>query len=141
MLKYRAWINTATKGQLISKCLFGVFDFSQKTNENKSTWGIIVVKSNFFVGNFVQMMAPKGHFEINWPLLWYLRLTCFRSFFGRNRRHQKDTLKITDLYDKAVCLKGWMPLNKVSMCTIFFCLCHQSGLSRPLTKARNMYVH
>ena len=25
------------KGQLISKCLFGVFTFFQKTNENKST--------------------------------------------------------------------------------------------------------
>ena len=38
-----------TKGQLILKCLFGVFNFFQKTNENKLTWGIIVVKSNSFV--------------------------------------------------------------------------------------------
>ena len=38
-----------TKGQLISKCLFGVFKFFQKTNENKLTWGIIVVKLDFFV--------------------------------------------------------------------------------------------
>ena len=38
-----------SKGQLFSKCLFGVFNFLQKTNENKSTWGIIVVKLNFFV--------------------------------------------------------------------------------------------
>ena len=37
------------KGQLISKWFFGVVDFLQKTNENKSTWGIIVVKTNFFV--------------------------------------------------------------------------------------------
>ena len=35
---------TRTKGQLISKCLFGVFNFLQKMNENKSTWGFIVVK-------------------------------------------------------------------------------------------------
>ena len=56
------------KGQLISKCLFGVFNLSQKTNENKSTWGIIVVKSNFFV-----------RFWVNWG-------------------YQKDILKITDLY-------------------------------------------
>ena len=34
-----------TKGQLISKCLFGVFNFFQKTNKNKSTWDIILVKS------------------------------------------------------------------------------------------------
>ena len=33
-----------SKGQLISKCLFGVFNFLQKTNENKSIWGFIVVK-------------------------------------------------------------------------------------------------
>jgi hypothetical protein len=34
----------APKGQLISKFLFGVFNFLQKTNENKSTGKIIVVK-------------------------------------------------------------------------------------------------
>ena len=39
--KYR-WI--LIKGQLISKRFFGVFHFFQKMNENKSTWGIIVVK-------------------------------------------------------------------------------------------------
>ena len=27
---------TNTKGQIISKCLFGVFNFFQKTNKNKS---------------------------------------------------------------------------------------------------------
>ena len=37
------------KGQIISKWFFGVFDFLQKMNENQSTWGIIVVKSNSFV--------------------------------------------------------------------------------------------
>ena len=34
-----------SKGQLISKCLFGVFKFFQKTNENKSI--IVLIKSNF----------------------------------------------------------------------------------------------
>jgi hypothetical protein len=38
-----------SKGQLISKWLFGVFKFFQKTNENKSIWGIIVVKLNLFI--------------------------------------------------------------------------------------------
>ena len=33
---------SCTKGQLISKCLFGVINFLQKTNKNKSTWGFIV---------------------------------------------------------------------------------------------------
>ena len=56
------------KGQLISKCLFGVFNFSQKTNENMSTWGIVVVKSNFFVRFLRELKMPKRHFENNWPL-------------------------------------------------------------------------
>ena len=53
------------KGQIISKCLFGVFNFFQKTNE--------------------------------WIRLYYY-VTCFRSSFGRNWRHQKDILKLSDLY-------------------------------------------
>ena len=57
------------KGQLISKCFFGVFNFFQKMNENRSTWGIIVVKLNSFV-RFLE--------EINDP--------------------QKNILKLTDLY-------------------------------------------
>ena len=48
-----------TKGQLISKCLFGVFNFLKKTNENKLTWGIIVVKSNLFVHFWRKWMTPK----------------------------------------------------------------------------------
>ena len=47
------------KGQLISKCLFGVFNFSQKTNENKSTWGIIIVKLIFFVRFSGELRIPK----------------------------------------------------------------------------------
>ena len=59
-----------TKGQLISKCLFGVFSFSQKTKENKSTRGIIILKLIFFV-----------RFLGNWGF-------------------QKVLLKLTDLYLK-----------------------------------------
>ena len=40
------------KGRLVSKCLFDVFKFFKKTNESKSTRGIIVVKSNFLVRFF-----------------------------------------------------------------------------------------
>ena len=40
-------IHTICKGQLISKFLFGISNFFQKTNENKSTLGII--PSNSFV--------------------------------------------------------------------------------------------
>ena len=56
------------KGQLISKYLFGVFSFLQKTNENKSTWSIIVVKSNSFVRFLEETLAWKNHFDFVWPL-------------------------------------------------------------------------
>ena len=61
--------NAHLKGQLISKCLFGVFNLSQNMNENKSTWGITVEKSNFFVCFLGELKIPKRHFEINWPLV------------------------------------------------------------------------
>ena len=59
------WISEieTTKGHLISKCLFGAFKFFQKMNENKSTWGIIVVKSNFFVRFLEEWRIPKTTFK------------------------------------------------------------------------------
>ena len=57
-----------TKGQLISKLFFGIVDFLQKMNENKSTWGIIVVKSNSFFHFLEEIEDIKDHFEIIWPL-------------------------------------------------------------------------
>ena len=52
-----------TKGQLISKWLFGVIDFLQKTNENKATWSTIVVKSNSFVRFFGGNRWPPKPFR------------------------------------------------------------------------------
>ena len=51
------------KGQLISKWFLGVVDFLQKTNENKSTWGIIVVKLNLFVHFLEEIDDPKKPFQ------------------------------------------------------------------------------
>ena len=62
------WHWKYAKGQLISKCLFGVFNFFQKTNENKSNWGIIVVKSNSFVCFLEESLAWKNHYDFVWPL-------------------------------------------------------------------------
>ena len=86
----------SAKGQLISKCLFGVFNFSQKTNENKSTWGIIVVKLNIFIRFLGELRIPKSPFEINWPLGWIghwaaitkIGISCsaFRSKCNTNHR-------------------------------------------------------
>ena len=41
---------------------------SKKMNENESTWGIIIRKSNFFVRFLEELRIPKSPFEINWPL-------------------------------------------------------------------------
>ena len=41
---------------------------------------------------------PKNERKNLTLLLWYLRLTCFHSFFGRNWRQQKDISKLNDLY-------------------------------------------
>ena len=56
------------EGQIISKYFFGVFNFLQKTNENKSNWGIIVVKSNSFVRFLEKIEDIKTPFEIYLPL-------------------------------------------------------------------------
>ena len=55
-----------TKGQTILKGLLDIFNFSHRTNENKSTWGIIVVKLNFFVRFFLRIEDTKKYFS-NYP--------------------------------------------------------------------------
>ena len=52
-----------SKGQLISKCLFGVFNFFQKTNENKLSSGIVVVKLNSFVVFLEEFTAWQFAFQ------------------------------------------------------------------------------
>ena len=61
----------ASKGQLISKWFFGVFDFFKKTNENKSFWGIIVVKSNSFVRFLEETLAWKKSFRLCLTFRWW----------------------------------------------------------------------
>ena len=59
-----------SKGQIISKWFIGVFDYlPEKTNENKSIWGIIVVKSNSFLPFLEEIEDIKTPFEIDWPLI------------------------------------------------------------------------
>ena len=58
----------ATKGQLILKFLFGVFNFFQKMNKHKSSWGIIVVKLNLFVRLLEETSAWKYYFNFAWTL-------------------------------------------------------------------------
>ena len=51
-------------------------------------------KSKWF---FKPTFLPKNEQTNSTLLLWYLRSTCFCSFFGRNWRQQKDISKLTDL--------------------------------------------
>ena len=67
--KQWAYSDNSIKGQLILKRIFEVVNFLQKTNENKFTWGLIVVKLNSFVCFLEEIDDPKNHFEINWPLV------------------------------------------------------------------------
>ena len=57
-------IKDSTKGQIISKCLFGIFNFFQKQKKTPR----IVVKMNSFVRFLEEFMAWQFAFEINWPL-------------------------------------------------------------------------
>ena len=58
-----------TKGQLIFEKFFWCLQLFQKTNENHSTWGTIVVILGFFIVRFLEeLKIPTRHFEINWPL-------------------------------------------------------------------------
>ena len=46
---------------------------------------------------FKLKILPKNERTNSTLFLWYLRLTCFCSFYGRNRRHQNTISKLTDL--------------------------------------------
>ena len=51
-----------SKDEIISKCLFGVFNFFQKMNENTS-------KNEFIRSFFGRILGLTIFFEINWPLV------------------------------------------------------------------------
>ena len=65
-------LSLSTKGQLISKAIYGVLDSPKKTNEKDLTWYIIVVTSqifSFFCSFFFgEVRKTKIAFEIIWPL-------------------------------------------------------------------------
>ena len=60
---------------------FWCLQFFQKMDENNSTWGIIVVRSNCFVCCLEELRIPRSPFEINWPL-WqmYYTITDYQDF-------------------------------------------------------------
>ena len=93
------------KGHLISKCLFGVFNFIQKMNEYKSTRGFIVVSRirSLFLE---ETLAWKSHFYFVWPLKRYVNLNlnliflcciAFQSpsdFFEAKQKNRSNSLPV-----------------------------------------------
>ena len=59
---------TFTKGQLISKCLFGAFN-SPKNEQKQFDLRYHSSKVEFFVRFLGELKITKRHFEINWPLV------------------------------------------------------------------------
>ena len=62
-------------------------------SKNDFDWKMFQSRTDFFKPTFL----PKNERTNSTLLLWYLRSTCFCSFFGRNWRQQKDISKLTDL--------------------------------------------
>ena len=58
----------STKGQLISKCLFGIFNSPKKTNEKIPLYYYGTSSRIIFVSFLGELKTPKRHFKINWPL-------------------------------------------------------------------------
>ena len=59
---------TGTKGQLILKGLFGIFNSSKKRTEKFDLTTIVPQVDLFSFIFWKNLKTPKIHFEINWPL-------------------------------------------------------------------------
>ena len=57
-----------SKGQLISKCLFGIFDSSKKPTKKSDLTTMVPPVELFSFIFWKNLKTPKRHFEINWPL-------------------------------------------------------------------------
>ena len=57
------------KGQLISKFIFGIFNFLKKTNEKIRIYYYGTSSRIVFVSFLGESKTPKRLFEINWPLV------------------------------------------------------------------------
>ena len=100
----------SSKGQLISKGLFGILNSSKKWTKKFNLTTMIKFrfskKATKFetISHMIWRLLSK--YQITWEIVsnfcglfrmskLYLRSTCFRSFFGRIWRHQRDISKLT----------------------------------------------
>ena len=80
--RYLTCSRVYSKCQLISKCLFGVFNFPKNEQEQINLRNHrIEVKSNFFVCILGLLRKSKRHFEIKWT--FYVLFDGFSTVFER----------------------------------------------------------
>jgi hypothetical protein len=93
-----SYVRTHHMFSQILNLLFGVIGFFwAKDCLNDKTYSNI--KVSWFQKDFlVSSILSNNERKKSTLLLWYLRSTCFRLFFGRIWRHQKDILKLTEIY-------------------------------------------
>ena len=106
-----------TKGQLISKCLFGVFD-SPKIR-TKTIWLEVpqYSKVDFLKLLFGRLKIPERHFEINWPhmiplMFFFIKKSKFFGFctikpniyitvnLGNKKRFDKKQISIKEPFSE-----------------------------------------
>ena len=121
---------------------FGVFDFFQKTNENKSTWGIIVVKANLFVRFLEELSAWKNHDDFVWPLV-YIMWNVFwcplqdfhQKYWGNSWFTRFIHICRLKSCQKGVILKLYL-LNKAVAKCVLYCKCvfkYREGVDKAVT--------
>ena len=76
--RVRKICKNSLNSQIISKCLFGVFNFFQKMNKIRR----ILVKMNSFVRFLEEFTTWQFAFEINWPLGKKVRFSETDSLFS-----------------------------------------------------------
>ena len=84
----------AAKGQLISKCLFCIFNSPNKTNENIQLYYYGTSSRIVFVRFLGVLKTQKRHFKMNWPLhrpkssiwSWFMSFFCGFSNYGPSLR-------------------------------------------------------
>ena len=118
---------------------FGVFNFFQKTNENKSNWGIVIVKSNSLVRFLEESSAWKNDYDFVWPLIligflnekFAKGVATFNphdfslQIVGRGEGRQASS-KGLDMFESLV--HGWLLYFLWSKC-ISYLICNRSNSS------------
>ena len=93
-----------SKGQLISKCLFGIFNSPQKwTKKFNFTYYYGTSSRIVFVSFLGELKTPKRNFEINWPLVCVSK----RSYTYCVKSMNVWMIDVTDKFRYNLSLSNW----------------------------------